>query len=102
MDEEERKFKTQWEATRNQGRILYAIKEALIKGSVFALAIELTDATIYADHYIFNLNRNLLRLTIFIGGYFLYGLWKWNKNEKRFAKSKNTSSPSGDDTSPGK
>jgi len=87
MEEEERKFKTEWEATRAQGRIIFAVKEALIKGSIFSAAIELADATLYSDHYAFDLKRNLLRLTIFLVGYFFYGLWKWNKNEKRFHQS---------------
>jgi hypothetical protein len=85
MEEEEKEFIAEWKATRVQGRIIFALKEALIKGSIFCIAIELGQGFLFnPDRYSFDLKRNLMRLTVFVVGYFIYGLWKWNKSEKRF------------------
>jgi hypothetical protein len=87
MDELDRKFLSTWEATRAKGKLSFAIREGLSKGTLFSVAIELGSATLFnSETYTFDISRNALRLALFIAGYFCYGLWLWHANEKRYGK----------------
>jgi hypothetical protein len=87
MENLEKKFLSHWKDTRAKGKLSFAIREALTKGFLFAIVIELGSATLFNEGtYAFDVKRNLLRLAIFVIGYFFYGLWLWRANENRYVK----------------
>ena len=85
MEELEKKFLLDWGAIRSKGKVMFALKEGVTKGALFSVAIELGQVVFKSGQYTFDINRNLIRLTLFVTAYFLYGLWKWRANEKRYS-----------------
>jgi hypothetical protein len=86
MNAVDQSFISNWETTRVKGKITFAAKEGLVKGILFSIVIEIASNEVLFNPggYSFDLNKNSIRLTLFVIVYFFYGLWKWNRNEKRF------------------